>query len=66
MEQVKSLLGQLLSAVSFLHENGVIHRDIKPENVLVDRTRDEKPVLKVIIAAGRSESRDDKNSVFFL
>jgi|688.fasta_scaffold48374_3 serine/threonine protein kinase len=27
---------QLLEAVIFLHENGIIHRDIKPENILLD------------------------------
>lgn len=37
LTQTTSLLGQLLSAVSFLHQHGVVHRDIKPENILVDR-----------------------------
>lgn len=27
---------QLLDAIKFMHDNGVIHRDIKPENVLLD------------------------------
>lgn len=35
--QTTRLLGQLLSAVGFLHERGVVHRDVKPENILVDR-----------------------------
>ena len=26
---------QLLSGVSFLHENWIVHRDLKPANVLV-------------------------------
>lgn len=29
------ILGPLLSAVGYLHENHVIHRDIKPENILL-------------------------------
>lgn len=32
--QVKSYTACLLSAINFLHENGVVHRDLKAENVL--------------------------------
>ena len=28
------LLENLLSAVAYMHENGVVHRDLKPENIL--------------------------------
>lgn len=28
--------GELLAAVEFLHENGILHRDLKPENILLD------------------------------
>lgn len=31
-----NLLGQLLSAVAYLHSRGIVHHDIKPENVMVD------------------------------
>jgi len=34
-EQVLPIFWQVLSAISFAHEKGVIHRDIKPSNILV-------------------------------
>ncbi len=33
----RKLLGQLLDALSFLHERQIIHRDIKPSNILITR-----------------------------
>jgi WD40 repeat protein len=32
--QVRQLLSQLLSVLSFIHDHQVIHRDIKPENII--------------------------------
>ncbi|CAN0437554.1 unnamed protein product, partial [Ectocarpus sp. 13 AM-2016] len=37
--QTTNLLGQLLSAVGFLHQHGVVHRDVKPENILIDKKK---------------------------
>ncbi|KAJ1442339.1 kinase-like domain-containing protein [Ochromonadaceae sp. CCMP2298] len=34
-KEVKIYLAELVLAVDFLHQNGVIHRDLKPENVLL-------------------------------
>lgn len=34
-EERKKLLGQLLSAVGYLHERDIIHNDIKPDNIII-------------------------------
>ena len=34
--QTRSILRDMFSALSFIHEKGIIHRDIKPANILLD------------------------------
>jgi calcium-dependent protein kinase len=38
---------QILGAVLYCHENGVVHRDLKPENVLYESSKPGAP-LKVV------------------
>ncbi|KAM9339477.1 serine/threonine-protein kinase pdik1l-B [Symphorus nematophorus] len=45
-ERNHSVVGQLCSAVAFLHSLGITHRDLKPDNVLVCVTL-KGPVVKV-------------------
>jgi ABC-type multidrug transport system ATPase subunit len=40
--QAYAVLDQLLSAVGYAHEQGVIHRDLKPENVFITQDGDVK------------------------
>ena len=42
-KRVYILLKKRLSAVSFIHENGLLHRDISPDNILVNRQGEPKP-----------------------
>ena len=34
-QEIKIIMGQAISAISYTHKNGLMHRDIKPENFLV-------------------------------
>ena len=35
IDRIRTIVHDILTAVSFLHKKGIFHRDIKPENVLV-------------------------------
>ena len=38
--QASEILSQLLSAIAYCHDKGVIHRDLKPENILLEEKLD--------------------------
>ena len=50
-EKLLSILRQILSALSYLHSQGVMHRDLKPANILIKD--DETPIL-IDFGAARS------------
>ncbi|OMJ80933.1 hypothetical protein SteCoe_18694 [Stentor coeruleus] len=35
-EKIRVIMAQLLSAIAYFHEKGVIHRDLKPENIFLE------------------------------
>lgn len=39
---IRLIVGQALSALSYIHRNGYIHRDIKPENFLIKEAQSEE------------------------
>jgi serine/threonine-protein kinase len=40
-ERAVSIVKQIVSALAYAHDHGIIHRDIKPENVILLREKDE-------------------------
>ena len=48
---------QILTAVSYMHERGIVHRDIKPENILFETTDEDSPVK--IIDFGLSQRHNE-------
>ena len=58
--EAADLLKQILLAVAYFHDMGIVHRDIKPENVLIDREQDN--CLK-IIDFGTSVIKSDEETL---
>ncbi len=54
-DEVKSLLVQILEALSYIHSHDILHRDISPDNILIDA--DNMPVLIDFGAARQSATR---------
>ena len=46
------LIKQVLSAVAYMHDSGVVHRDLKPENLLYASPEDDS---KIMIRSGKGK-----------
>lgn len=57
-DEVVRITEKLLSAVKFIHENGMLHRDISPDNVLLSRTGE--PILIDFGAAREDVPQSDR------
>ncbi|MDX8346538.1 protein kinase [Cognatiyoonia sp. IB215446] len=51
--QIKNILKEILGAVGFIHDQGILHRDISPDNILINQ--DFHPVL-IDFGAAREEA----------
>ena len=51
--QIKVILKEILGAVGFIHDQGILHRDISPDNILINK--DFHPVL-IDFGAAREEA----------
>jgi len=61
-KQALKWIKQVLDALNYAHQNGVIHRDIKPTNIMLDKHRDAK-VLDFGIALEMTADRKTKTGV---
>lgn len=56
-ETADPIFGQLLEAMSYAHENGIVHLDLKPANIMIGETRQPR-IMDFGIARSVSDLRD--------
>jgi serine/threonine protein kinase len=46
--EASKIMQEILSAVSYIHEKGVIHRDLKTANILIQKKDIDNTIIKII------------------
>lgn len=57
-DEAARILRQLLTAISYLHDNDIVHRDIKPENCVFETPNDNSPIKLVDFGLARKHYRN--------
>ena len=60
---VMKIMYDLLLAVSYCHESGVVHRDIKMENILIDYDESSQNIIVELIDFGLAAYSSDKRAM---
>ena len=60
LDELLTVIDQVLSALAFAHARGVVHRDVKPENILVERAPGQRPQTK-LLDFGFARIEDDQD-----
>ena len=65
-KDIAKIFNQIMSAVAYCHEKGIVHRDLKLENILFASEKPDSPI-KIIdfgfsVLLGKNELKKDKNN----
>lgn len=51
--EAASIMHQVLTAICYMHERGIVHRDMKPENILYETQEEDSPIKIVDFGLAR-------------
>lgn len=59
-DRASKLMRDMLSAVNYLHENGIVHRDLKLENFLFEDHNSSSPLILIDFGLSKHISKDER------